>query len=205
MTMFQKANRQFELERKKDVRKFWKWFIAFTIVITMILGYVFRYDIRLFFLLHNNDYASEITLAAKNNNIDPLLIKAVIIKESKFDKNCIGKAGEVGLMQIIPNYAAKDWSRKKKVAQLTRGQLAFPETNIEVGAWYLATRLKKWRKYDKALELALCEYNAGTSRANMWKPKKYSGNVLENITFKQTKSYVKNVMYYYKKLKKMEK
>ena len=205
MSIFQKANRQFELERKKNVRKFGIYITFLMFLFLLIIGYIFRYDIRLFFLLHNKNYALEISQAAKKNNIDPLLIKAVIIKESKFDKNCVGKAGEVGLMQIMPNFAAKDWSSKKKTTPLTRGQLAIPEINIEVGSWYLATRLKKWQKYKRALELALCEYNAGTKRANRWKPKDYSGEVIQNITIKQTKNYVKDVIRYYQKLKKMEK
>ena len=205
MSMFQKANQQFELERKKNYRKYGIFITFFAIIVMLIVGYLFRYDIRLFFLLHNQDYATEISQAAKKNNIDPLLIKAVIIKESKFDKNCVGKAGEVGLMQIMPNFAAKDWSNKKKLTELTRGQLAIPEINIEVGAWYLATRIKKWKKYKHSLELALCEYNAGTKRANKWKPKDYSGEVIENITIKQTKQYVKDVIRYYHKLKSMEK
>ncbi|UDQ99494.1 lytic transglycosylase domain-containing protein [Lentisphaerota bacterium WC36G] len=202
--MFHEVNRQFEAENGKKFNKVLGYGLLLLIVTSAIILYSFRYEIRLFFLLHNKKFDTEIAVAAKKNNIDPLLIKAVIIKESKFNKNCIGGVGEIGLMQVRPEFAAKDWSDRKKLPPLSKGQLAIPEINIEVGSWYLATRLKKWQKYDKSLELALCEYNAGIKRANQWKPATFDGEVIQNINIKSTKKYVQDIMSYYQKLKEME-
>ena len=55
-------------------------------------------------------YRAEIAAASVRHNVDPHLIKAVIMQESDFDSDARGAAGEIGLMQITSG-AALDWSR----------------------------------------------------------------------------------------------
>ena len=56
-------------------------------------------------------YTALILAASRRNEVDPDLIKAVIWRESGFDRTQIGGKGEVGLMQIMPDLAAADWAR----------------------------------------------------------------------------------------------
>ena len=54
-------------------------------------------------------YDSLIEQAARRYQVSPSLIKAVIWRESRFQPDMRGNAGERGLMQITES-AAKDWS-----------------------------------------------------------------------------------------------
>ena len=93
--------------------------------------------------------------------ISPLLIKAVIWRESCFRAGSVGKAGEIGLMQISLD-AAREWARSRNRELPSKSQLFEPELNIEIGTWYLARARDYWRGHNRNFHLlALCEYNAG--------------------------------------------
>ncbi|MCP4176560.1 MAG: lytic transglycosylase domain-containing protein [bacterium] len=151
--------------------------------------------------IYNNRFNNLILQAAERNSLDPNLIKAVIWRESKFDANAAGKHGEIGLMQIIPATAVRDWAIENKRSMPDNGMLFKPATNIEIGSWYLARCKKHWTKYKNSLDLTLAEYNAGYSNAKKWIPKKYNGNVLPNITFPSTKEYIKAIIEQYNNYK----
>lgn len=132
-------------------------------------------------------------MAAKYG-IDSRLIKALIYQESRFNPDSKGNAGEIGLMQILPRAAVADWARVTKNKQPSNSQLFRPELNLEIGCWYLARAINRWREYDCCLELALCQYNAGPTRANEWKPATKDGSVIDRITIKSTRNYVTEIM-----------
>ncbi|HJO95587.1 MAG TPA: lytic transglycosylase domain-containing protein [Victivallales bacterium] len=146
---------------------------------------------------YNNRFNTLIIQAAKRNSLDPNLIKAVIWRESNFNDKAVGKNGEIGLMQITPSTAVKDWAVENKRGIPNDGMLFKPATNIEIGSWYLARCKKHWNKYKNSLDLTLAEYNAGYSNARKWVPKKNNGNVLPNITFPSTKEYIKAIIEQY--------
>lgn len=154
-------------------------------------------------------YDRYILHSAYRNHIDPALVKAVIWQESRFKRNSKGLKGEVGLMQVMRNYAVTDWARSHKQRIPSLGALYDPELNIEIGSWYLARALRKYSKYRHAVALALCEYNAGARRASDWKPPELSGEVLHRISIPSTKAYVKAILaryeYYKKEMKKQQK
>ena len=134
--------------------------------------------------------------AAKRHNIPPSLIKAVILRESKFTANIRGAHEEYGLMQITEG-AADDWiraTRKKKFQSYE--QLFVPELNIEIGAWYLAKGYKKYKNYKNVLALTLAQYNAGPTAVikNKWVPSHKDGDVLKLVTFPGTKAYIKYIL-----------
>ncbi len=169
--------------------------ILFTVSLVVLYN---RYSYVLFYGTPN--YNSLIADSAKKYYIDPLLLKAVIWHESKFDPNALGKKGEIGLMQIRPEHgAASDWAEKNKVELPCPGLLARPELNIEIGAWYLAKALYNWEEYKYQYELALSEYNAGRTGMKPWVPNEFDGKVVENITIPSTKEYVKSVMKKYQR------
>ena len=150
----------------------------------------------------NIDYDKIIREAAQRNQVDPRLLKAVIWRESRFDPMTEGKAGEVGLMQIMPDLAVVDWAKAKGKDVPFRAALFDPELNIEIGSWYLGRAIRRWNKYRDCYVLALCEYNAGLTRANKWKPANPNGDVRKRITIPSTRTYVNDIMDRYEKYKK---
>lgn len=134
--------------------------------------------------------------------IDSRLVKAVIYQESRFNPGRKGKAGEIGLMQLLPRGAVADWARITKNKMPSEQQLFNPEFNIEIGCWYLGRAVARWRDYDCCLELALCQYNAGPSRANAWKPETTDGSVTDRIDIDSTGKYVTEIMARYNYYKK---
>jgi soluble lytic murein transglycosylase len=76
-----------------------------------------------------------------------------------------------------------------------------PKVNIEIGAWYLAKAMWRWRSYQQYETLALCEYNAGYSNTKYWVPKDFEGPV--KINFCSTYNYVTKILIrrnFYKKM-----
>ena len=151
------------------------------------------------FAVDDTRFAAEIREAAAKHGLDSRLVRAVIYQESRFRPGAVGGAGEIGLMQIIPSRAAADWAKAHNVPCPEAGVLFSPRINLEIGCWYLSDGLRRFRKYEHATELALARYNAGLSRANAWKPADAKGEVMDRITIKSTRKYVKNIMSRYQK------
>ena len=110
-------------------------------------------------------YDKLIVTAGRRNGVYPPLLKAVIWKESRFDASARGSKGEIGLMQVMPQSAVKDWETTFHRHVPSDGALMDPELNIEIGSWFLGRALNRWKDYNEAETLALCEYNAGIQRA----------------------------------------
>ena len=141
------------------------------------------------------DYQPLIEDAARRHCLDPSLLKAVIWQESRFKVNTRGKNNEIGLMQIRAEHGAgADWAKEYNIDLPCEGILFRPDMNIEIGAWYLSRALRRWSNYKYQYELALSEYNAGLNGMQPWVPKKYSGEVIANITIPSTRAYVQAVM-----------
>jgi hypothetical protein len=95
-----------------------------------------------------NKVATAIMHHAKLNNIDPLLVAAVIRVESKFDERAVGSSGEIGLLQLHPRWFA---------------DATFDvEQNIELGVRHLAWS-KKHCPHRAGHTWVIC-FNNGTSR-----------------------------------------
>ncbi len=136
-----------------------------------------------------------ITDTSKHYALDPMLVKAVIWRESNFDPNAIGSKGEIGLMQLMINSSVKDWTNYTKREISDKGVLFNPKLNIEIGTWYLSRSRNHWLNYSNSNALALATYNAGYSNVKKWIPKNYEGDdVIELIKFPSTKKYVKSIL-----------
>lgn len=135
---------------------------------------------------------------AKKHGLDPLLVKAVVWRESKFSPGKSGADGERGLMQVTEG-AASDWVRAEKIQNFVPTDLFDPKTNLEAGSWYLANAMKRWEAKDDPLPFALAEYNAGRRRVHRWIGDTNMGkqatadDLRESIDFPGTKNYVESI------------
>ncbi|MCP4527521.1 MAG: lytic transglycosylase domain-containing protein [Aestuariibacter sp.] len=115
-----------------------------------------------------NEYMPIIRDAAKKYGVPVEMVIAVMHRESRFNPNARGAAGEIGLMQLMPGTA-----RELGVSDPTN-----PLQNIHGGVRYLREKLDD-NGGDEAL--AMAAYNAGQGNVN-----KYGG-----IPFKTTREYVR--------------
>jgi soluble lytic murein transglycosylase len=150
-----------------------------------------------------HQYDPIITSVAAEHRLDPMLVKAVVWRESRFDRNKYGSAGERGLMQVSAK-AANEWVHENKVENFKQDDLFDAKTNLEAGSWYLRRALDHWQAESEPLPFALAEYNAGASRAQRWVG---AGGIttnqfLDNIDFPITRSYVQSILKRYQFYKK---
>lgn len=182
-----------------------RWFIWLTVLVVLCGGAVFLYqrygknkrELKNM-VIDDTLYADEIKAAAKKHGLPPELVRALIKKESRFRADQIGEAGEVGLMQILPQGAAAEWARVNKCKVPDKDELQDVKTNLEIGCWYLARAIKKWKDYRYGMELALAEYNAGAKNSARWKPEKKTDEVIHRIDFPSTRKYVTEIMHDYR-------
>ncbi len=113
--------------------------------------------------------------AANRYDVDPLLVKAIIMAESSYNTNAVSKVGARGLMQLMPRTAR----------ELGVEDSFNPEQNINGGVKYFKKLLNR---FDGDVELALAAYNAGSRHV-----RHYQGIP----PFKATKYYIKKVCAYY--------
>lgn len=122
--------------------------------------------------------AESILESSAQHQFDPLFLLAVIQNESGFNSRAVGKAGEIGLMQITPKTAR--WICKKaKIRWAGRKALFDPQFNIQVGTAYLAYLREQFRAETR---LYLSAYNMGTTHLRQALhrhivPKSYSSRV----------------------------
>lgn len=112
--------------------------------------------------------------AADTHNIEPALIKAVILAESNYNPKAVSKRGARGLMQLMPRTAAA----------LGVEDLFDPAENINGGVKYLRQLLDR---FDNDVRLALAAYNAGSRHV-----RNYNGVP----PFNATRLYIKKVFKY---------
>jgi len=140
-------------------------------------------------------YDELIRSVAIAHHLDPMLVKAVVWRESRFDPKKYGGAGERGLMQVSEK-AANEWARENKIDNFRVEQLFDPKTNIDAGTWYLRRAFEHWETQSDPLPFALAEYNAGASRAQRWfgAGEITTSQFLGNIDFPATRNYVKSIL-----------
>ncbi|MGV3532851.1 MAG: lytic transglycosylase domain-containing protein [Chthoniobacteraceae bacterium] len=143
-------------------------------------------------------YDREIHEVARKHEIDPLLVKAVIWRESRFHPDKVGGAGERGLMQVT-EAAAQDWVRAEKIENFAPTDLFDARTNITVGTWYLSKAMERYKERENPVPFALAEYNAGKSRVDRWVTESKmgaqatSGDLLKVMDYPTTKKYIGDI------------
>lgn len=140
--------------------------VAFAVVLWRSGDPRYRLE-ELFALGRYHEHDDLITRIAAKQGVDPMLVKAVVWRESRFSTDRVGAAGERGLMQI-GEAAARDWAAAHKVEVFVYADLFDAKTNLEAGTWYLARAMQHWKDRDDPIPFALAEYNAGRSRIEKW-------------------------------------
>lgn len=128
-------------------------------------------------------FTRTIELAARSHKLPTALVHAVITAESAYDPNAISTAGAVGLMQLMPQTAARYGVKNRKD----------PVANISGGTRYLKDLLGM---FDNDLVLAIAAYNAGENAVLNY------GRQIP--PYQETQTYVRRVLKYYNDYKKMK-
>ena len=148
-------------------------------------------------------YDKFIENAGRKYGVDPMLVKAVVWRESRFQPEKVGKNGERGLMQVTEG-AAADWAKTNKMATFVPTDLFSPKTNLEAGTWYLKQAMNRYAGKDDPLTFALAEYNAGHRRMSQWLgntnmgERATSGDLRDSISIPNTRSYVDAILARYR-------
>ena len=101
------------------------------------------------------DISTIVEKAARDNNVDPLLVHSIIQVESNYNPYAVSSKGAQGLMQLMPTTARG----------LGVSDSFDPRQNIEAGVRYLKY-LQDLYKDDR---LALAAYNAGPGAVEKYK------------------------------------
>jgi soluble lytic murein transglycosylase len=154
--------------------------------------------------IYKIEYSEYIYKYSEENNIDSLLITAIIKVESNFNRNIKSSSGALGLMQLMESTAAEQANEVGEEIVVTES-LYNPEINIKIGTTYFAKLMKK---YDNNYLLALAAYNAGIGNVDSWIKDgiiKEDGSDIENIPYKETNNYVRKIVRDYKIYQKLYK
>lgn len=178
------------------------FFIIGIILVIIILTIFFKPQNWILKKIYKLEYKEYVEKYAKENNIDPLLVFAIIKAESNFNRNIQSKSGAVGLMQLM-EATAIEMANEIGEEVVIKESLYNPETNIKIGTKYYAYLIKY---YEGNEHLALAAYNAGMGNVDKWIEEgtlKKDGSNLENIPYKETNNYVRKIIRDYKIYKKL--
>jgi soluble lytic murein transglycosylase-like protein len=123
----------------------------------------------------NEPFRPIIIKVAGRYEVDPALVKAIIMAESGYNPRAVSKRGAKGLMQLMPNTAKA----------LGVENIFDPEHNVNAGVKYFKGLLNR---FGGDVELALAAYNAGSRKVRQYKG---------IPPFRSTKVYIKKVFKYY--------
>jgi soluble lytic murein transglycosylase len=129
---------------------------------------------------------------ARDKDLDPALIAAVIYSESRFRDGQTSPAGAEGLMQLTPE-TARYIARKSGGIAFEIEDLGTAQVNIAYGSYYLRYLLDR---YGGNEALALAAYNGGEGNVDRWiddARKRDRALTIEAIPFGETRAYVRRV------------
>jgi len=168
-----------------------KWWLFGIIALGIVLALFDRWRVW-----REDSQDACIIAAARQYNVDPALVKAVVWRESQFNPRVQGRAGEVGLMQLR-EAAASEWAKAEKVAFYSHRQLFDPGKNTQAGTWYLRKLLARYTQTDNPIPYALADYNAGRTHVLRWNKGAAATNsavFLTQIDFPGTRKYIAEIM-----------
>ncbi len=139
------------------------------------------------------DFSDVIVRRARERNLSPNLVFAMIRQESAFDISARSRAGARGLMQMMPA-TGKELAGRLGLRYSTE-RLSDPDYNIRLGTLYIRQVLDM---FDGSVELALAGYNGGPYRIKrLWRQAGTNPELdrfVEGLSLEETKTYVKRIV-----------
>lgn len=147
-------------------------------------------------LIFPSPYPDLVMSAARERNLDPRALYAMLRQESLFNPGATSWVGARGLAQVMPA-TAQGIAQRLAVPDFQEADLYRPAVSIRFGAFYLGHQLEIMAGN---LQGALSAYNGGPGNAQRWAggttvsdPDRFT----EEIDYEETRSYVKLVYGYY--------
>jgi soluble lytic murein transglycosylase len=109
-------------------------------------------------------YADLLSAEAQEQDLDPLLLAALVRQESLFEPVAESYAGARGLGQVMPA-TGEGIARSLGVDGFVLDDLYRPSVSIRFGAWYLAVQMDR---FDDQILIALAAYNGGPGNTLYW-------------------------------------
>ena len=165
-------------------------------IIVIIIIEILRLSQYVYKQIYPTTYSQYVEKYSLENDLDPLLIYAIIKAESNFNTSAVSNSNALGLMQILET-TAKEVCEKEFDEEFDKNKLFNAEYNIKVGTRYFSKLLNK---YNNNIGISLAAYNAGTGKVDSWIEDgiiKQDGSNLENIPYKETNNYVRKILRYY--------
>jgi soluble lytic murein transglycosylase len=128
----------------------------------------------------------------RSRDLEESWVLGVVRQESRFITGAKSSAGATGLMQVM-RPTAKWVAQRMRMKNFSWTRLHEPDLNAALGTYYLRHVLDQ---FDGNPVLAAAAYNAGPSRARLWRgTAPVEGAIFaETIPFVETRDYVKKVM-----------
>jgi soluble lytic murein transglycosylase-like protein len=135
-------------------------------------------------------FEKEIREAARDQDLDPYLVMALVHQESAFNPEIQSRAGAMGLMQLMPPTARELGNRL--YSAFTETRLRNPEVNLKLGTYYLRRLISQM---GGSVELALAAYNAGPGNLSRWRRvnRRPLDEFIESMPYHETRGYVKRI------------
>ena len=138
-------------------------------------------------------YRKALEQYSRERDLDPFLVAALIRQESEFNARAISRSNAYGLTQVLPS-TGRELSRKLNIPRFRANMLFQPETNLQIGTFYLRSLLDQLQG---RWEPALASYNAGKRHVNSWltwSQFREPAEFIETIPFNETRNYVQSVL-----------
>jgi soluble lytic murein transglycosylase len=135
-------------------------------------------------------------------SVDPDLLSAIIREESQYDERAVSRVGALGLMQVMPA-TANTVAKKLGMAEVKRDDLFDEETNVRIGARYVAQLLEQ---FSGNIIYTVAAYNAGPQAVSGWIAKygqREPDEFVELIPYQETRLYVKRVLRSYREYQRL--
>lgn len=184
--------------KKSKKRKGLKAFIIFILIAVIVGGGIFfvanYYDEAKINLEKSNyplKYSELVEKYAKQYELEPSLVYAVIRTESGFDADAESGVGACGIMQVMPS--SFEWLQQLRGEEdeYTKEDLFNPEVCIDYGCYLLQYFLDHYGDEKNAV----AAYNAGFVVGEWLDNPEYSddGKTLKSIPYPETEKYVEKV------------
>lgn len=137
-------------------------------------------------------YRGVIEGEAAESCLDPLLLAAIVLQESRFTARAVSRAGARGMAQVLPS-TGRQLARRLGVTAWDPDLLFVPDFNLHLGARFLHDRL---RVDGMPVYAAIASYDAGEQRVDRWRswPEFTDPDLfVERVAISETRNYVKSV------------